>query len=72
MLPVAALVRGPTQWEGWLVLGPAVGIVLGSVAITKPGATRMQGTLILGVSVVGVLMWGLTLAGVGGNLLLTS
>ena len=72
MLPVAGLVRGPTRWEGWLVLGPAVGIVLGSMAITKPGATRTQGTLILAVSLVGTLMWGLTLAGVGGSLLLTS
>lgn len=67
------LVRGPTQWAGLLVLGPVVGIVLGSVAITKPEVTtRTQGALIVAVSLLGVLMWSMTLAGVGGSLISVS
>ena len=64
------LVRGPTQWAGLLVLGPVVGIVLGTVAITKPEVTaRTQGALIVAVGLLGVLMWSMTLAGVGGSLI---
>jgi hypothetical protein len=73
VVPLAGLVRGPTQWAGWLVLGPAVGILLGSVAITKPGVTtRTHGALILAVSLLGVLMWSMTLAGAGGSLISVS
>jgi hypothetical protein len=51
-------------WTVWLVLGPGLGVVLGSLALRRPEpAVRMQGALISAVSLTAFVMWSLILSG---------
>jgi hypothetical protein len=63
VLPAIGLVLA---WAVWLVLGPGLGFVLGTVALRQPeGAVRMQGALISAVSLTAFVMWSLILSGAG-------
>ena len=61
VLPAIGFVLTSTVW---LVLGPGLGVGLGTLALRRPEpAVRMQGALISGVSWTAFVMWSLILSG---------